>query len=80
MGVMACSRGNCENIMCDTYVPSVGYICNDCKSEFSEYAKSKGLSTESEIIILLSEFMKLDIDTNNQNTISIETFFQNHTR
>ena len=36
MGVMECSRKNCENIMCDTYSKVTGYICNECKSELEE--------------------------------------------
>lgn len=33
MGVMMCSRGNCENIMCDRYSQIYGYICNECFKE-----------------------------------------------
>lgn len=33
MGVMSCSRKNCENIMCDRYSTGAGYICNDCFDE-----------------------------------------------
>ncbi len=28
--------------MCDIYVPSVGYVCWECKDEFKEYLKSEG--------------------------------------
>jgi len=30
MGVMACSRQNCKNIMCDRSSPIYGNICDDC--------------------------------------------------
>lgn len=36
MGVMSCSRRDCENIMCDTYIDTIGYICGDCKREFED--------------------------------------------
>jgi len=39
MGVMACSRAECENIMCDKYATEFGYICNDCLQELKEYQK-----------------------------------------
>ena len=33
MGVLACNRYGCENIMCDRYSSEYGYICNDCFDE-----------------------------------------------
>lgn len=33
MGVLACDRQGCENIMCDRYHHEYGYICNECFSE-----------------------------------------------
>ena len=30
MGVLACSRYRCENIMCDRYSSNHGYICHEC--------------------------------------------------
>ena len=33
MSVLSCSRGGCENIMCDRYSYRYGYICNECFSE-----------------------------------------------
>lgn len=33
MGVMACDRQSCENIMCDHYSSEHGYVCHDCLSE-----------------------------------------------
>ena len=37
MGVMSCNRPCCEQIMCDTYVDTVGYVCYECQSEFKDY-------------------------------------------
>ena len=33
MGVMACSRGDCENILCDYYSSKYGHICSSCLQE-----------------------------------------------
>lgn len=33
MGVLACNRYGCENIMCDFYSHEYGYLCWECKTE-----------------------------------------------
>ena len=33
MGVLACDRNGCENVMCDRYSQKFGYICNSCFEE-----------------------------------------------
>ena len=33
MSVLACNRGNCQNIMCDKYSHEYGYICWECFNE-----------------------------------------------
>lgn len=33
MGVMACDRRGCENVMCDYYSYKYGYLCNSCMVE-----------------------------------------------
>jgi hypothetical protein len=48
MGVMPCNRKNCENILCDRYSQTYGYICNECYHEL----------VESDLQIL--EFMESD--------------------
>jgi hypothetical protein len=37
MGVLNCYRTNCDEIMCQTYVDDVGYICRECQNEFEDY-------------------------------------------
>ncbi len=37
MGVMSCHRKHCSEIMCDTYIDGIGYICHDCKVEFKTH-------------------------------------------
>ena len=33
MGVLACNRVGCENIMCDNVSHEYGYLCGSCKQE-----------------------------------------------
>lgn len=42
MGVLACDRRGCENIMSDYYSPTYGYLCRECYSELLE--KCEGIS------------------------------------
>lgn len=36
MGVLACNRKGCENIMCDMYSTLHGYICHECYVELRD--------------------------------------------
>ena len=76
MGVMSCSRKGCENILCDTYIPDIGYICTSCKEEFKEkYPNIQG----EQIIFFLKEFIstrKYDIEKDT----TVEDYFRQHTR
>jgi len=81
MGVMGCYRKECENIMCYTYVPSVGYICGECKNEFKDYLESEGKTdlTEGEIRRELRKFMdSTKGDYNKGERINIDDFFNKH--
>jgi predicted glycosyltransferase len=41
MGVLACSRSDCERIMCDHLIcDSTRYICTDCLDELEEMQKT----------------------------------------
>lgn len=33
MGVLACDRNGCSNIMCDRHSYEYGYLCNECFDE-----------------------------------------------
>lgn len=33
MGVMECDRKGCQNILCDRYNSTYGYICDECFEE-----------------------------------------------
>ena len=83
MGVMTCDRHNCYNIMCDTCVDDIGYICSSCQNEFKDYLKSKGLDgiiTEGQLRTELKNFMRTEKDNYKGNLVDINTFFKSHTR
>ena len=84
MGVMSCSRKNCDNIMCDTYISSVGYICNECQKEFKTYLNDNSISTktEADIIKNLKTFISLSKEEtfNSNKEITVDKFFSENTR
>lgn len=58
MGVLSCIREGCSNIMCDIYVPSIGYICNVCAKEFVERYSHNEYKNDSEITEALKTFLE----------------------
>jgi hypothetical protein len=85
MGVMSCSRKNCDNIMCDTYVKSIGYVCSDCISEFKEYLQKNDLNprTEGQINKELEKFMATSKETYSYMDdveTTVDNFFNERTR
>lgn len=53
MGVMACSRKGCENIMCNHYNREYGYICWECLKELEHVCGIHGLRAD-----VIDEFMR----------------------
>lgn len=82
MGVMSCYRKGCDNIMCDTYVPSIGYICYECKDEFKTYLENKGMDdiTECDINRELEKFMGTTKGHYIGTKIDIDDFFHKYSR
>jgi len=83
MGVMSCSRNSCNNIMCDTYISTVGYICFECQREFKEYIQNNNINliTEAEIVDELERFISTEKGLFDSSTkISIDDFFYNNTK
>ena len=83
MGVLACDRPNCDNIMCDVYVPGAGYICYECEKEFKVYLDKHGINpkTEEEILGALKMFMttvKDEFLTGSE--MELDEFFNQHRR
>lgn len=74
MGVMSCSRKNCTNIMCDTYISNIGYICDECKHEFmSENIREY---KEYEIEEMLTSFLINSKKQSNTNLMTVEEYFK----
>lgn len=83
MGVLSCSRSDCYNIMCDTHIDAVGYICSSCQEEFKEYLSDNNLNpqTEGEIIKELKLFMNTLVNRYKKGQeITVNEFFQKHTK
>jgi hypothetical protein len=80
---MSCSRSTCNNIMCDTYIGDVGYVCWECQKEFEEYLQRNNYNptTAHGIVSHLKMFMKTDKSAyDNENELSVGEFFRNNTR
>ncbi len=81
MGVMACNRMDCESIMCDTYISSVGYICKECQDEFKQFLINENIEVrnEGEINRELEKFMVTTKFVRGRE-ISVDDFFNINTR
>lgn len=84
MGVLSCSRDGCSNIMCDTYVDGIGYICTECQEEFKEYILITGSRAASHngIHHALETYMETSKGEYHKNIQSskIDEFFEKYTR
>lgn len=59
MGVMACDRGNCPEIMCHRVILDNEYICDDCWEELLQAKKGWPLQmAASEVRQRIIDFMK----------------------
>jgi hypothetical protein len=47
MSVLACSRNNCGNIMCDRHNYKYGYLCSSCFEELVKTRPSNGSEIEA---------------------------------
>jgi hypothetical protein len=83
MGVRSCFRPKCENILCDTYIDSVGYICYECEKEFKEHIDKleDKPNTEYSILIKLKKFMDTEKNTFTEGKeMDVNEFFQSYKR
>ena len=83
MGVLACSRKDCSKVMCDTYIPGVGYVCNECEREFKEYISTldNPPTNERDIVGVLSLFMATDKGKFTKGAdVTVDEFFNSHRR
>lgn len=75
MGVMTCSRVNCNNILCDEYIPDIGYICNDCIYEFKQIHSNRE-DLFSNFMNDLEMFMKIRKGKDVNKIIDVDRFFK----
>lgn len=83
MGVNSCDRPECENIMCDTYIDSVGLICYECENEFKEYIEKMEDKPNTKYSILreLKKFMDSEKNTFTEGKeMDVNQFFQTYRR
>lgn len=82
MSVLACGRRGCDNIMCDTYINGIGYICESCKDDFRKYVVRSGACNphSTEIYSMLYDFMDTPKgDERSDCTETVDDFFRDHT-
>ena len=80
---MSCNRMGCDNIMCDTYVYNVGYVCKECQKEFKVYVKTHNVDayTEGKIKKELQAFMETEKDYFIEGKeMDVDQFFDENTR
>lgn len=73
MSVLQCSRPNCDNIMCSTYIPNIGYICSDCQTEFKELTGDNPTTFEG-----LKKFMSTNVGST-EIIEDIDKYFSDYT-
>ena len=84
MSVLSCARPDCDRIMCNTYVPSVGYVCRECQKEFKNYLCSQKdiiVDSKGSIVKALEKFMetrKGDYDKGQE--VDADGFFSEYTK
>jgi len=80
MGVMACNRKDCTNIMCDRYSFDHGYLCDECLEELKKFVGCKQLS-EDELEEQIIKFMnhpkhpRKPVDVSAMNANRIDAIF-----
>lgn len=62
MGVLACDRKDCDNIMCDFYSDTFGYLCYDCLQELKS---CNGSTTISQFMATPSKLYKRSYEWEN---------------
>ena len=64
MGVLHCNTKGCTNIMCEHYIPRVGYVCNPCIEDFKTMCQREGIkfANESEIEVAIGVFIEIWVD------------------
>jgi hypothetical protein len=75
MGVMSCVRNGCDNIMCDTYIDNIGYVCYDCQKEFKKEYDNDSEYSFNQIHYALERFVLTEKKDTNFRNGTISDFF-----
>lgn len=57
MGVMACGRVGCDNILCDIYMDDHGYICADCLDDLNALKRNTPGHLRGSVYDFIEKFM-----------------------
>lgn len=81
MSVLACVRSCCSSIMCDTYIPELGYVCTDCQREFKVHLSDigYGVDNDEEIKEYLDEFLQTTKPNKWVENNIVDNFFEKYT-
>lgn len=84
MGVKSCNRHYCDSIMCDTYIPEIGYICSGCQKEFKNFliAKRSIPISNTDVKHMLKKFMSYGKDEFSERPefVNVDDFFKEYTQ
>lgn len=80
MGVLACNRANCENIMCDNMIDNQ-YICNECLDEFENHVVFDVTpTTEKGWLSVFNGFMKTEKTSDTFDEMNMREFLEKNNR
>jgi len=79
MGVLPCVRYDCDNIMCDFLIDSIGYVCDSCIEEFRSYIGLEELN-DTNMKIQLGKFLDTDVNIGSGQKIYVDEFINKHRR
>lgn len=75
MGVMACDRSGCDNVMCDLMVDN-SYVCNECANEFREAVGTDQIQL-GEMLVKFRQFMQSEkVCASPKNMVDVDEFFR----
>jgi len=68
MGVMACSRKGCDNILCERYNVNFGYVCNSCFDALT-------IAQRDDPDFTIEGFMRSDVNSMKDKKVDLNEVF-----
>ena len=82
MDVMNCSKIGCDEILCETYIPDLGYICYGCMKDFKQSVSHIHIKSKEEMLPRFSLFMDLHKRRDREDDVlpmmSVYEFFEEY--